>query len=1099
LLKIVIYSYSFGLSISASAPITAMNILAATLLACAHASDDVSLMQNLVTRSSAQSQLAVYNDATSSKQARKDNNERLLEAATKMMKNGVTPDVVTFIEDTNREIEDEVLVSIQDEHDKDQQYINTMLAHFGTCIAALESETSELAVLQDAVEAKHQEHQMCRSGEALLCAQSRRCETQLIHDWNHVRTVEERMREIHEHIHEEWCVTPPGYPSIDSCTGCTDPNLCGVTLENHVLTRCFDWADMSPYPILDSPLDVSEWRRFSVTEFGHYIEQKRIVEEAWNFYNLKLTECSGIEISLDAAVPICDNLQSEVNSQTCTLATDSKTDRTAFGQCWDHAWENYNAVARVGTSPTELPCDRQAQADTHGMITHHSNESVCDWGTIRQLEYDRKREWETLKIVQCLLNHVHSSVETSIETGAPCPTIDSDPDGTRMAIEDCHVVTESLTTHLTIIYGDPPPVPPQPPVIEPPCSPEYFAQEQSFITAVVTHYTSSLTDDDAYPQDTLTSYFTQLSIDDWPGCAAPIVCQKCEAFAAVAANPDRTEPSRPCEEHNEYLSLGANNVDTFRCGGSWCLSMTGRCNGHSQCGDGSDEEGCFSLATTPELSTPAYLGVAYECPAVPHTNVHFQCASAEQQQTSSCVEKVGLCNGIHNCADGSDEASCDGFVHIPDDTHSQESAYLGCFVDDGNRHFGNMVGSTGDAATNTYDGCRAACSGYAFMSLQYGGECFCSNESPSGAAPYFQRDDSECNRMVEPCSLHSFNCGGTWRNAIYSTGQAVSTDENQCLATYQAETATLVGAIVHANTASAGHAGFTGSSFVDYLNANGDYVEWSLPSCSGGAATASFRYALAGGNRPLRVLVNGVEVTSSLSFPATGGWASWGEASVEVHLNAGQNLVRLVAAGSSGANMDALIITSPVAADFLQISSHSNVASRNTPVRRVTSMRSQVRAVSTSGRTISVQSATSSSHVYHDRSYSFTSMGDFEGSMMVRYSNDDKATDFGHVMTQITIDEPMIVFIVKVTDRTLPWLATEGYSLTGRSGVQFSGARSTSHTEWSGVLSVDVFDASEVYSRTFNAGRISVPGNDGGDGGFLMFLEPAGFPAWSLN
>jgi len=133
----------------------------------------------------------------------------------------------------------------------------------------------------------------------------------------------------------------------------------------------------------------------------------------------------------------------------------------------------------------------------------------------------------------------------------------------------------------------------------------------------------------------------------------------------------------------------------------------------------------------------------------------------------------------------------------------------------------------------------------------------------------------------------------------------------QCFGTHEAEVATIVGAVVHANTASQDHAGFSGSSFVDYLHPDTDYIEWSVPSCSGGPAQASFRYALSGGNRPLQLLVNGHELTAQLSFPATLSWASWGLASVVVPLTEGTNTVRLVATGASGANMDALIL-SPV-------------------------------------------------------------------------------------------------------------------------------------------------------------------------------------------
>jgi len=157
---------------------------------------------------------------------------------------------------------------------------------------------------------------------------------------------------------------------------------------------------------------------------------------------------------------------------------------------------------------------------------------------------------------------------------------------------------------------------------------------------------------------------------------------------------------------------------------------------------------------------------------------------------------------------------------------------------------------------------------------------------------------------------------------------AADVDEDQCLGTYEAESATIVGGIVHANTASAAHAGFTGDSFVDYLHPTGDYVEWSVPSCRSGSATASFRYALGGGNRPMQVLVNGQEVESELSFPATGSWASWSEASVTVELNEGSNVIRLSATGRSGANMDSLILSEgPVPEDAFNDGGYTPVCS----------------------------------------------------------------------------------------------------------------------------------------------------------------------------
>lgn len=136
-----------------------------------------------------------------------------------------------------------------------------------------------------------------------------------------------------------------------------------------------------------------------------------------------------------------------------------------------------------------------------------------------------------------------------------------------------------------------------------------------------------------------------------------------------------------------------------------------------------------------------------------------------------------------------------------------------------------------------------------------------------------------------------------------------ASSEDQCVGYYQAETATIVGGQVHEATDSAAHYGFSGESFVDFVNPNDDYVEWSVQSCAGGPAVLSFRYSLVGADRPLRVLVNDQEESASLSFPETGAWNDWEVSSVFANLHAGTNVIRLEVTGSSGPNLDALLIT----------------------------------------------------------------------------------------------------------------------------------------------------------------------------------------------
>jgi hypothetical protein len=528
------------------------------------------------------------------------------------------------------------------------------------------------------------------------------------------------------------------------------------------------------------------------------------------------------------------------------------------------------------------------------------NNAVAD---IRVKEYERKREWETLHIVTCLLETVYTHVIHSINSGEPCPTTESHPDQTAAEINTCHVVEESMTANLTIIYGNPPTPPELPPVIEPPCTQRYIWEETHFEATIETDH------GDDIRAEGLEAYFTMVSAYGWAGCAAPKACTPCEAPDLVI-DPAYTASSA-CKAHQAHLHPGQMDWDSFKClTGDECVDADGRCNGVNNCGDGSDETGCDN-----PWGVPSVLG-AQECQVPFVSDVQYQCGDG------SCTDIAGRCNGIDNCGDGSDEAGCPtttteltieaytGFTativtpavneavfydrsysfdslgsftghsyikmsnedkHIrhshvqmkmrlqhpsiiyvsklddtelpwleaegwtlthlegvtyhgvretrhtdwsgelnedhygpgqvwekvfpagavelrgnnggdgsyimfvantahpvtpPDHTLPGEAEYIGCFVDDPARDLGDMVGVHTDATTNTFDLCRARCGDSLYMSLQWGGECFCANSYGNGA-DYVQVADSECSMRRTPCSQNSHSCGGTWRNAIY--------------------------------------------------------------------------------------------------------------------------------------------------------------------------------------------------------------------------------------------------------------------------------------------------------------------------------------------
>ncbi len=105
------------------------------------------------------------------------------------------------------------------------------------------------------------------------------------------------------------------------------------------------------------------------------------------------------------------------------------------------------------------------------------------------------------------------------------------------------------------------------------------------------------------------------------------------------------------------------------------------------------------------------------------------------------------------------------------------------------------------------------------------------------------------------------------------------------------------------------NAGYHGTGYIDYANGYEDYITWTVRVPEAGNYNLDFRYALGSGNRPLELKVNGSIVVSSLDFIETGGWTTWDYSSSIQYLNAGTNTITLTAIGSSGPNIDELVVT----------------------------------------------------------------------------------------------------------------------------------------------------------------------------------------------
>jgi hypothetical protein len=115
-------------------------------------------------------------------------------------------------------------------------------------------------------------------------------------------------------------------------------------------------------------------------------------------------------------------------------------------------------------------------------------------------------------------------------------------------------------------------------------------------------------------------------------------------------------------------------------------------------------------------------------------------------------------------------------------------------------------------------------------------------------------------------------------------------------------------ATISQGTVATNHTGFSGTGFVDYTNATGSFVQWTLSAAQAGSAPITVHYANGTTvNRPMDIAVNGVVVSAARAFGGTGSWDTWADSTLTVPLVAGSNTIRATATTANGGpNVDYL-------------------------------------------------------------------------------------------------------------------------------------------------------------------------------------------------
>jgi len=291
---------------------------------------------------------ALFSTANAAAATKKPAVAALMESAKSFLKNGVTPDVVDFVDATLAEVSGVVIPAIENESITDQAFVMNLHSRFQDILNSLSAGNTEVFQLNAEEQTATVTHQTCRSkslgseaSEEHKCIEKRVCEMEAYRLWTVWVTEEEELRQIHASIDGHFC--PPG-----------------------------------------SNGTLHSFRVASVPWMESYMTQKSRVDAAELSYDQHIPTCVTTHSNLDEKSAICNANQVDLEEKACAHASKINDVLTEYYADWAQATSAYQcAVEEI----KELERDRHREWITLQVVNcllqrvHEQNGRPCDTET----------------------------------------------------------------------------------------------------------------------------------------------------------------------------------------------------------------------------------------------------------------------------------------------------------------------------------------------------------------------------------------------------------------------------------------------------------------------------------------------------------------------------------------------------------------------------------------------------------------------------------------------------------------------------------------------------------------------------------------------